>query len=94
MIIEFIHNNECDVVVSLVAPYKWLREEFKQKIGLDNFQEIYVHTTQIRGKEKYHTKDYEQPQTEFIDVDTTKDSPEKSFSKIINQLLISEKITK
>jgi adenylylsulfate kinase-like enzyme len=94
MIIEFIHNNECDVVVSLVAPYKWLREEFKQKIGLDNFQEIYVHTTQIRGRENYHTKDYEQPQTEFIDVDTTKDSPEKSFSKIINQLLISEKITK
>jgi adenylylsulfate kinase-like enzyme len=92
MIIEFIHINECDVVVSLVAPYRWLREEFKEKIGFDNFQEFYVHTTEKRGKEKFHVKNYEQPKTEFLDVDTTKDSPEKSFSKIINKLISLEKI--
>ena len=32
MITEFLHNNGCDVVVSLVAPYRKLREELKQKI--------------------------------------------------------------
>ena len=86
MIVEYLHNNECDVVVSLVAPYRWLREEFKERIGFDNFQEFYVHTTEKRERDHYHTKDYEAPELEFIDVETTKDTPEKSFSKIINHL--------
>ena len=86
MIVEYLHNNGCDVVISLVAPYRSIREEFKQKIGLDNFQEFYVHTQQKRERDKFHTKDYEKPQFEFIDIDTTKDNPDKSFSKIINTL--------
>lgn len=86
MITEYLHNNKCDVVVSLVAPYRWLREEFKEKIGFDNFQEFYLHCTDKRDRDHFHTKDYESPEVEFIDIDTTKDTPEKSFSKIINHL--------
>jgi len=86
MITEYLHNNKCDVVVSLVAPYRWLREEFKEKIGFDNFQEFYLHCTDKRDRDHFHTKDYESPEVEFIDIDTTKDTPEKSFSKIINYL--------
>ena len=74
------------MVVSLVAPYRWLREEFKEKIGLHEFQEFYVHTTEKRERDRYKSKDYEQPQVNFIDVDTTKDSPDISFSRIINNL--------
>ena len=48
MMPEYLHNNGCDVVVSLVAPYRELREEFKEKIGFDNFQEFYIHTTEKR----------------------------------------------
>jgi adenylylsulfate kinase-like enzyme len=33
MIAEYFTTNDCDVVVSLVAPYRWLREEFKERIG-------------------------------------------------------------
>lgn len=84
MIVEYLHNNGCDVVVSLVAPYRWLREEFKEKIGFNNFTEFYVHTSQKRERDKFKVKDYEQPEIEFIDIDTTKDSPDISFSKIIN----------
>ena len=86
MITEYLHKNKCDVVVSLVAPYRWLREEFKEKIGFDNFQEFYLHCTDKRDRDHFHTKDYESPEVEFIDIDTTKDTPEKSFSKIINHL--------
>ena len=86
MITEYLHNNKCDVVVSLVAPYRWLREEFKEKIGFDNFQEFYLHCSDKRERDYFHTKDYESPEVEFIDIDTTKDTPEKSFSKIINHL--------
>lgn len=86
MITEYIHNNGCDVVVSLVAPPRWLREEFKKRIGLENFQEFYIHCSDPRERDHFHSKNYEAPQDNFIDVDTTKDSPDKSFSVIINQL--------
>lgn len=92
MIAEFAHKNECDVVVSLVAPYRWLREEFKERIGYENFQEIFVHTTEKRERDHFHVKEYEAPEVEFIDVDTTKDNPDKSFSKIINHLTKLKKL--
>jgi adenylylsulfate kinase len=86
MIVEYLHNNGCDVVVSLVAPYRWLREEFKKRIGYGDFQEIYVHCSEPRERDHFRVTDYEEPEVEFIDIDTTKDSPEQSFSKIINNL--------
>ena len=86
MIAEYLHNNGCDVVVSLVAPYRWLREEFKERIGYSNFQEIYVHTSEPRERDHFKVEDYEPPVVEFIDLDTTNDSPQESFSKIINYL--------
>ena len=92
MIVEYLHNDGCYVVVSLVAPYRWLREEFKERIGFENFQEFYVHCSEPIERDHYHTKDYEQPELEFIDVDTTKDNPEQSFSKIVNHLIKLEKI--
>ena len=48
--------------------------------------EIYVHTTERRERYKYRVRDYEAPEINFIDVDTTTDSPDISFSKIINHL--------
>ena len=86
MITEYIHKNGCDVVVSLVAPPRWLREEFKERIGLENFQEFYIHCSDSRERDHFHSKNYEAPESNFVDINTTKDSPEKSFSKIINHL--------
>ena len=90
-ITEYIHNNDCDVVVSLVAPFINLREEFKEKLG-DDIVELYTHTTEKRERYRYRVKDYEPPQINFIDIDTTKDSIETSFSKIINNLNKLEKL--
>ena len=84
-LVEYLHKCECDVVVSLVAPYLDLRESFKDKFG-DDIVEIYVHTTQVRERDHFHVANYEPPQINFIDVDTTKDSPDNSFSKLINHL--------
>ena len=92
LLAEYLSSKGCDVVVSLVAPYEWLREELKERIGLDNFQEFYVHCSTPRERDHFHVKDYETPEVEFIDVDTTKDNPDKSFSKIINHLTKLKKI--
>jgi hypothetical protein len=59
-ITKFLHLKGYDVVVSLVSPYKELRENFKKELGT-NIKEIYLHTTEIRGREQYHTLDYEPP---------------------------------
>ena len=86
MIAEYLHKNGCDVVVSLVAPYHWLREEFKERIGSDNFQEFYVHTTQNRKSDTDYINEYESHTSDFFDIDTTKDNPDQSFNKVVNYL--------
>ena len=65
---QFCHTKGFDVVVSLVSPYKEVRESFKEKMK-NNICEIYVHTTDIRGREDFHVKDYEVPTDEFIEVE-------------------------
>lgn len=79
----YLDNKGYDVVVSLVAPYKELREEFKSRTQT---QEIYVHTTEERGREQFHVQDYEVPTENFIDIDTTDDTPESSLVYLINKL--------
>lgn len=84
-IAKFILSQGHSVIVSLVAPYKELREKFKKELeGL--LVEIYVHTTDIRGREHFHTDDYEPPTKNFIDIDTTNIDPQKSLEQIIKYL--------
>ncbi len=57
------------VLVALVAPYQKQRDEFRET---HDVIEVYVHTTDIRGREEYHVDDYEPPDGDhYIDLDTT-----------------------
>lgn len=85
MIAEFIYKNGCDVVVTLVSPYLEIREEFKKRIG-NNLYEFYVHTSKKRERDEFKVNDYEPPIVNFFDVDTTKDNPIQSFTKIVHYL--------
>lgn len=85
IIVEYLHLNECDVVVSVVAPFLDLREELKEKMG-EEMVEIYIHCSDERPRSDFKVKDYQSPEVNFIDIDTTKDSIEVSFSKLINNL--------
>ena len=85
MIAEYVYKNGCDVVVTLVSPYLEIREEFKKRIGSD-LCELYVHTSKKRERDEFKVDDYEAPTEKFIDVDTTKDNPIQSFTKIIHYL--------
>ena len=82
-IAHYLNTKGDDVVVSLVSPYIDQREEFKKILG-DELVEIYVHTSEERGREQYHVEGYQQPLNNFIDVDTTHDTPEESYTKIIS----------
>jgi adenylylsulfate kinase len=82
-IARYLANQGFDVIVSLVSPYRELREEFK---SLGNITEIYVHTTEIRGREQFHVEDYEPPLSNFIDINTTNQTPGQSLSTILNYI--------
>ena len=72
-------------MVSLVAPYRDVRESFKEDMG-NQMVELYVHTSEVRERDHFHVSDYEVPEQNFLDVDTTEDSPEGSLVYIINKL--------
>lgn len=69
-IAEFLHNKGRNVFVSMVSPYKDQRDKFKEKMG-NNLIEVYVHTSETRGRENFFVEDYEPPTENFIDIDTT-----------------------
>ena len=82
-IAHYLQNQGRTVVVSLVAPYKDIREELKANAEVT---EVYVHTTEKRGREDRHATDYEAPLENFIDIDTTGRSEEDSLKELLDRL--------
>ena len=80
-IAHYLHNQGHDVIVSLVAPYIDQREDFKTLLG-DSIVEFYVHTTEARERDHWKAIAYVPPTDNFVDIDTTEDTPEQSFEKV------------
>lgn len=80
-IAHFLFNKNFIVIVSLVAPYKELREEFK---SIAPVLEVYLHTTEVRGREKFFAEDYEAPVENFINIDTTEKTVKECVHEILN----------
>src|SRR5437867_7352688 len=68
------------VVASFVSPYRKLRDEFKRR---PDVVEIYVHTSERRGREAHFAAGFEPPEKDFVDVDTTGVSVEACVEKIL-----------
>ncbi len=84
----FLSKKEIDVIVALVSPYRDQREEFKKN---NNVIEIYLHTTEDRGKDKYHVSNYEPPLENFIDIDTTNKNIDSTITEIIEKFSVYNK---
>ena len=82
-IAKYLDNAGNDVVISLVSPYRELREKFKSECKV---QEIYCHTKKIRGREDKFALDYEPPIEFFINLDTS-DNPDDTFKKLIKIII-------
>ena len=82
-IAHYLQNQGRTVVVSLVAPYRNIREELKANAEVT---EVYVHTAEKRGREDRHATDYEAPLENFIDIDTTGRSEEDSLKELLDRL--------
>ena len=84
-IAHYLHNQGKDVIVALVAPYIDQREEFKNLMG-DQIMEFYVHTTESRERDHFKAIAYTPPLTNFVDIDTTYDTEEQSFKKVLEAI--------
>ena len=82
-IAKYLDSCDTDVVISLVSPYRELREQFKSECKV---QEIYCHTKKMRGREDKFALDYEPPIQFFVDLDTS-DTPDNTFNKLIKMLV-------
>ena len=83
LLAHYLQSKGQTVVVSLVAPYRDIREELKATAQVT---EVYVHTTETRGREEKHASDYEAPQYNFIDIDTTGKSVEDSLQEVLDAI--------
>jgi adenylylsulfate kinase len=82
-IAKYLDSNGNDVVISLVSPYRELREKFKSECKV---QEIYCHTKKIRGREDFFALDYEKPIEFFINLDTSY-SADDTFKNLIKHII-------
>ncbi len=81
-IIRFLVNKKYFCIVSIVAPYRFLRDELKADFP---FLEVYLHTKDIRGREHFFAKDYEIPiDSNHLSIDTGKLTVKESIDEILN----------
>lgn len=84
LVARWLDANSFFVIISLVSPYRWQREELKKT---NRVLEIYVHTSLERGREKYHVTDYEPPTSDFLDLDTGAKSIDECLYDILNGII-------
>jgi len=82
-IAKYLNSEGVDVVISLVSPYRNLREDLKSQYKAI---EIYCHTKKMRGREDKFALDYEPPIEFFVDLDTS-DNADITFTKLIKMLV-------
>ena len=87
-IAHYLHNQGKDVIVSLVSPYLDQREEFKKMLDWQ-IKEIYVHyNNEIRGREEFHVLGYQAPTFNYLDINTSDDTPQQSLDIIREKLKV------
>lgn len=75
---RYLDSENHSVIISMVAPYRELREELKRDCKV---KEIYLYTKQKRGRESYFATDYEEPLEDFISI-CTDGEPRETFREI------------
>lgn len=81
-IARFMGHKNYTCILSIVAPYRFLRDELKSEF---KFLEVYLHTSQIRGREDYFAEDYEKPvDKDTLVIDTGIKSKEECRDEILD----------
>jgi len=83
-IARYLHkDDEHDVILAVVSPFRDLREDLKLD---NNVVEVYVHTSDIRGRENFHVSNYEEPLIDFISIDTSDVDEMTSVNELLEKI--------
>ena len=82
---EYLLNNLDEHLNDLDFDDEEEREDFKKLMG-DQMIEFYVHTSEARERDHFKAIAYTPPTTKYIDLNTTDDTPEESFVKILKNI--------
>lgn len=83
-IAKYLDNEQFNVIISVVCPYRYLRESFKKN---NNVKEIYVHNDNLSFRKKKNFCDnYEIPVDNYIDINNTNLSIDESINIILKFL--------
>jgi adenylylsulfate kinase len=84
MLARLICKNNITVIVSLVNPFRDLREELKTENLLYEVKEVYLHSNRLReGKMVDY---YEPPLVNYLDIDTDKHTVDESVNMILDYI--------
>ena len=72
-IARFLESKGFVPIIALISPYLDLREELKSQ---SQVFEIYLSTSQIRGKEHFFAPEYNKPLVNFLSINTDNDLPD------------------
>jgi len=75
--VAHIADQGITVIISTVNPYRDVREEFKR--SRNDIRETYVYTSNTRGREHFHVKEFEEPKEKFLGRCTNGQSEEETF---------------
>ena len=81
-----------DVIIAMVSPYRDLRERLK--LQSKDIVEILVSTKDIRGREKYHVENFENPENDFIYIDTTGVDELTSLNELLDKIELYKSFSK
>jgi adenylylsulfate kinase len=79
----FLHHKGFNPIISLISPYKDLRDDLKEKVDTIEF---YIHTSSIRGREHFFVQNYAEPTDKFISIDTTNEPAGKIANTIYQSI--------
>jgi hypothetical protein len=71
-----------DVVISMVCPYRAIREDLKAN---NEVVEILFDRTHFAGKDKLHVQAFERPNENYL-IFVNGDDPERSFGELLSRL--------
>lgn len=83
-IVRYLNAKSKSVVISMVAPYRELREKLKNDCEVS---EVYLYTTKERGRESFFVNEFEKPLIQYNSV-CTDENPTETFEKIKKSLYL------
>lgn len=76
-------DGDRDVILAMISPYEDLREHLKLSTEVI---EIYLHTTNTRGRENFHVSNFQPPFLNYIDIDTTDVDELTSLNELLDKI--------